>query len=38
MIAKGLRQGEQVIISGLDQLVPGLAVTPRAVTLPERQR
>lgn len=38
MIAKGLREGEQVIISGLNQLVPGLAVTPRPVTLPERQR
>ena len=37
-IASGLQEGELVIVSGLNQLVAGLAVTPRTAAPPELQR
>lgn len=38
LISDGLKVGELVIVSGLNQLVAGLAVTPRTLTTPDRQR
>lgn len=37
-IASGLNEGELVIISGLNQLTNGMAVTPRPAVAPEKQR
>jgi multidrug efflux system membrane fusion protein len=37
-IASGLTEGEIVIISGLNRLTPGMAVTPRPAATPEQQR
>lgn len=38
VISSGLAEGEQVIVSGLNQLNPGQAVTPRPAATPEQQR
>jgi RND family efflux transporter MFP subunit len=38
MITGGLGEGEQVIVSGINQLSPGLAVTPRLLASPAAQR
>ena len=37
-IDNGLKEGEQVIISGLNRLTPGMAVTAKAAATPEQQR
>lgn len=37
-IGSGIKEGEQIIISGLNRLTPGLAVTARAAAAPEQQR
>jgi len=38
VISHGLKAGELVIVSGLNQLVAGLVVIPRTLTTPDRQR
>ena len=37
-IASGLNEGEMIIISGLNRLTAGMAVTPRPAATPEQQR
>jgi multidrug efflux pump subunit AcrA (membrane-fusion protein) len=38
LIDNGLKEGERVIISGLNRLTPGMAVSAKTAAPPERQR
>lgn len=38
LVENGLKEGERVIISGLNRLTPGMAVSAKIAAPPERQR